>query len=544
MAKKQSSYWVKRFETVENASNTYGQSVYRRIEPVFNQAQREIQSEIERWYSRLAVNNQISLTEARRLLTAKELAEFKWDVGQFIAYGEQNALDGAWMTQLENASARYHISRLEAMKIRTQQEFEKAFGNQLDSVDSMARHVYAETYYHSAYEIQRGLNVGWDIARVDSRRLETLIAKPWAADGKNFSDRIWQAKTSMVNDLHNELVRTCILGKSPDDAIKRMTQYVNGKVKNAKSAAGNLVMTEQAFFSSAAQQDCFNELDVEEYEIVATLDSLTSERCRELDGKHFPMKDFRPGVTAPPFHPRCRSTTVPWFEDNYGGKRAARDKDGNTYYVPDTMSYSDWEKSFAAGGSKEGLSEKLTVGRSSGKVGDTEGYTTIDAIREIDFTDKTAIEREIEAFRSKHSFSDIEHGIVITPSGKVYELTGTEGAVNPEIIGVGELKGSIGAHNHPVWSGHDRGDSFSREDLLFSARHMTGAEHLVSGNRRDNFLYTGILSEDDLYKAYDDAKNKVLNRAWESDIEIEWRQADIMRELATTLEGLMFDENV
>lgn len=361
MARKQNNYWKKRFETIEAASNTYGQDVYRQIEPAFTQAQREIQAAIDTWYTRIAVNNQVSITEARKLLSAKELAEFKWDVKKFIKYGEDNALDPIWMKQLENASAKYHISRLEALKIQTQQSMEKAFGNELDDIDAMARRIYTDDYYHSAYEIQRGLNVGWDVSKVDVRRLEKLISKPWAADGKNFSDRIWQSKTSMVNELHNELVRTCILGKSPDEAIRHMTKFVDKKFSNAKMQAGRLVMTEQAFFASAAQQDCFNELGVEEFEVVATLDSHTSAICQEMDEKHFPMKDYQPGVTAPPFHVWCRSTTVPFFDDEWStGERAARGEDGKTYYVPESMKYDDWKKSFVEGGSKDGL--KPTTG--------------------------------------------------------------------------------------------------------------------------------------------------------------------------------------
>lgn len=361
MARKQNNYWKKRFETIEAASNAYGQDVYRQIEPAFTQAQREIQAAIDTWYTRIAVNNQVSITEARKLLSAKELAEFKWDVKEFIKYGEDNALDPIWMKQLENASAKYHISRLEALKIQTQQSMEKAFGNELDDIDTMAKRIYTDDYYHSAYEIQRGLNVGWDVSKVDVRRLEKLISKPWAADGKNFSDRIWQSKTSMVNELHNELVRTCILGKSPDEAIRHMTKFVDKKFSNAKMQAGRLVMTEEAFFASAAQQDCFNELGVEEFEVVATLDSHTSAICQEMDGKHFPMKDYQPGVTAPPFHVWCRSTTVPFFDDEWStGERAARGEDGKTYYVPESMKYDDWKKSFVDGGSKDGL--KPTTG--------------------------------------------------------------------------------------------------------------------------------------------------------------------------------------
>ena len=107
-------------------------------------------------------------------------------------------------------------------------------------------------------------------------------------------------------------------------------------------------MTEMAAVSSTAQKDCFDELDVEEFEIVATLDGRTSEICREMDGKHFPMSQYEIGVTAPPFHVRCRTVTIPYFEDDYGavGQRAARREDGKTYYVPADMTYKEWEKTF------------------------------------------------------------------------------------------------------------------------------------------------------------------------------------------------------
>ena len=109
-------------------------------------------------------------------------------------------------------------------------------------------------------------------------------------------------------------------------------------------------MTEQAYFHSVAQQEAFKELDVEEFEVVATLDNLTSEICQEMDGKHFPMKDYEPGVTAPPFHPWCRSVTVPYFDDDFDvGERAARDEDGETYYVPADMTYPEWEKAMVNG---------------------------------------------------------------------------------------------------------------------------------------------------------------------------------------------------
>ena len=90
-----------------------------------------------------------------------------------------------------------------------------------------------------------------------------------------------------------------------------------------------------------------------------TLNSLKlwqrSEICRDMDGKHFPMSQWEVGVTAPPFHVWCRSTTVPYFDDDFDdiGERAARGEDGKTYYVPANMTYHQWEKGFVDGDKSE-----------------------------------------------------------------------------------------------------------------------------------------------------------------------------------------------
>ena len=349
---KNQAYWRKRFEILEQASNAYAHQTIRKIDPAFTQAERQIDAEITTWYQRFADNNEITMQEARKLLNSKELAELKWDIDTYIKYGEQNAIDGLWMKELENASAKFHISRLEALKLRTQQAAEVAFGNELDEVDGLARKVLTEGYYHTVFEIQKGMGVGWDIGTMDNRKLEKLLSAPWTTDGKTFSDRIWTSKQQLIGEVHNQLTRTCLQGKAPDEAIKNISK----KFGVSKSQAGRLVMTEQAYFHSVSQEEAFKELGVEQYEIVATLDSHTSEICQDMDGQHFDMKDYEPGVTAPPFHPWCRSVTCPYFDDDFGslGERAARDEEtGKTYYVPANTTYSKWKETFVDGGSKK-----------------------------------------------------------------------------------------------------------------------------------------------------------------------------------------------
>ena len=115
-----------------------------------------------------------------------------------------------------------------------------------------------------------------------------------------------------------------------DEVIDKISKDFNV----AKGKVGRLVMTESAFFASDSRKRCFEELWVQKYINIATLDSKTSEECREIDGTIFDMKDYKIGVTAPPYHIRCRTTTAPYFEDEFEfGERAARNTDGKTYYL-------------------------------------------------------------------------------------------------------------------------------------------------------------------------------------------------------------------
>lgn len=343
-------YWKLRFEQLEQAQNQKGVKAYVDIERQYKEAQKQLEGQIARWYQRFATNNGISLAEARQYLKGADLKEFKWDVQEYIKYGQDNALNSGWMKELENASAKYHISKLEALKVQTQHSLEVMYAKQFGTMHGALSDAFESGYYHTAYELQHGFNVGWDIAGLDQAQIEKVLAKPWAADGYNFSERIWGNKNKLISEVHNELSRNIMLGADPQKAIDSLAKKMN----TSKNNAGRLVMTEEAYFSSAAQKDCFESLGVEQYEIVATLDSHTSDICRSLDGKHFPMKDYQPGVTAPPFHVYCRSTTVPYFDEQFDiGERAARDEEtGKTYYIPDDMNYQEWKETFVDGGDK------------------------------------------------------------------------------------------------------------------------------------------------------------------------------------------------
>lgn len=345
MAIPNAEYWARRMEITNNALLDRGFAYTQNLDDQFNRAIAGIEKDIAAWYQRFADNNAISYAEARKWLTTGELKEFRWTVEEYIKRAEESALDGRWIKELENASARVHISRLDALKVQLQQQAELLHGGQLDGLDAHLRHTYLERYYTTAFELQKGIGTGWTVHDLSTSVVDRVLARPWSTDMQTFRDRVWTNKQALVNNVNTHLTQMIVRGEAPQKTIAALAHDMGV----SKAKAGRLVMTESAYFSSAAQKDCFNSLGVEEYVIVATLDSHTSEVCRGMDGKVFKMSEYAEGLTAPPFHPWCRTVTAPHFEDMRElGQRARRDPDtGKTVTdVPRGMKYGEWKEKF------------------------------------------------------------------------------------------------------------------------------------------------------------------------------------------------------
>ena len=331
---------------LEEAQHNKAEQYMHDLEEQYTLAARRTQQDVLVLYNRLAANNGVSLAEAKRMLTTNELREFRWTIDEYIKYGRENAISGEWMKELENASLRYRISRLEAMKVQMQHHAECLMAQEVDGMTRMLSDMYTEGYYKTGHMIQSGLGIGHSFAEVDTRKVDQVLSRPWAPDGRNFSERIWGShRPQLVNDLHTGLTQMIARGESPDKLI----EMISKKYNVSKKKAGNLVMTEAAYFSSKADQDSFKELEVEEQQFCATLDSHTSQLCRDMDGHVFKTSDIVIGENAPPLHCRCRSVMIPHFEGNVK-ERMARNEEGRSEPIPENIPYHEWEEKYVKGG--------------------------------------------------------------------------------------------------------------------------------------------------------------------------------------------------
>lgn len=342
---KSSDYWRERSLQTENALHADVKVRQEYIDKIYAQTSAQVAKEIESWYQRLASNNDISISYAKALLKNDELKEFKWNVKDYIKYGKKNALDQHWMKELENASAKHHISKLEALEIETRQKIEAMSSKELKSVSEEITKTYTESYMQNSYELQKGIGIGFNLSGINSKKVEALISKPWTADGKNFSDRIWGRKSEMIDTLHKQLSGVALGTITPEQAIRS----IQHKFDVSKGKAKTLVQTELSHFTESANYDSMKEMGVDEFEFIAGLDEATCEICGVLDGQHWTMNEYEEGINAPPMHPNCRCTTAAYFSDLFdeGEYRASRNADGKTVFeVPATMSYNEWKDKF------------------------------------------------------------------------------------------------------------------------------------------------------------------------------------------------------
>lgn len=346
-------YWQQRFVELEEALEQLTRITASQINAFHDSTLADMEKELAAWYQRFADENGVSYNEAKRLLTSEEIKKYRLSLKQFLDYAQRENLSDEWKQRLQNAYLAREVDRLHALETLFRGYIERLSHNEETSLSDGLKKVYTEGYYHTAFNLQQGFGVGHSFAGVDEHKLNAVLTKPWAQDGKNFSQRIWEHKRSLIDTLNQEMTQAVTRG----DDYRRATERVAQRMKVSRYNASRLVMTEAAFASSKAHQDCFKELDVEQYQFIATLDSRTSEICRDLDLRVFPLTEFKPGSNAPPMHCHCRSCTAPYFEDAEDEKRIARGKDGRTYLVPGNMSYREWQK---ASGVLQGASTRAT----------------------------------------------------------------------------------------------------------------------------------------------------------------------------------------
>lgn len=346
--KRNAEYWEKRFEDILIANEALALEYERKMAKLYEQVKLETERELEAFYQRYSTENGLSIADTRKRLNPKQLKNFSKQqkiyldkVRDLIAQGADL---GEYEEVLRKLSGRAYVSRLQEIQNNLNSQIMILTGQQQISLTGLLSQAYLQGYVQSTFALQQGLGFGTSFTIPPNDDVAKILKTPW--NGNNYSDSVWANKQKLTKWLSTDLPRHFAAGSG----VQEMSKELSEKLGSNYNDAVRLVRTEVNYISNQSSMDAYeNGGVVEKYQILATLDNRTSEICRDMDGKVFNVKDREVAVNMPPFHVRCRTTTIPYFDDeDYEGlTRIARGGDNKTYYVPANMTYREWEKKYA-----------------------------------------------------------------------------------------------------------------------------------------------------------------------------------------------------
>lgn len=317
--KKIDEYWTERALQQEQNAQIVADRYMAQIGQSLADYKHQLVSEIEKFYARYAVDNKMTHAEAKQYLTDKERREFKHVT---LERFREMALNPDTPTPLLDALGyRHRISRKEALLAEIERLTAELYGKPEgihDKVTEALSDVYIKGKIHQAKNLAHFGIIEKPILGVDA--VKHKMGSNWS--GKTFSTNVWGHDAAVYKAISDVLNKGLTGGWS----IDRMARVLAERTGVAYHRADTLVRTETTFYNNLATLDTIKELGGDHYEIVAVLDSRTSEICQSENHKVYPVKEYEPGRTAPPFHVRCRSTIRPAVKSDKKGKTNKNDR--------------------------------------------------------------------------------------------------------------------------------------------------------------------------------------------------------------------------
>lgn len=317
--KKIDEYWTERALQQEQNAQIVADRYMAQIGQSLADYKHQLVSEIEKFYARYAVDNKMTHAEAKQYLTDKERREFKHVT---LERFREMALNPDTPTPLLDALAyRHRISRKEALLAEIERLTAELYGKPdgiHDKVTEALSDVYIKGKIHQAKNLAHFGIIEKPILGVDA--VKHKMGSNWS--GRTFSENVWVHKEVAYKAISDVLNKGLTGGWS----IDRMARALAERTGVAYHRADTLVRTETTFYNNLATLDTIKELGGDHYEIVAVLDSRTSEICQSENHEVHSVKEYEPGRTAPPFHVRCRSTIRPAVKSDKKGKTDKTDR--------------------------------------------------------------------------------------------------------------------------------------------------------------------------------------------------------------------------
>ena len=339
MAREPVDYWEKRQTELMKELEQGTKKTINALIDSYEKLTKDMQKEITKIFNKYTKDGKITREEAIKLLNTKETKQFYDDLLEQINTIKDTDIKRKLLAKYNAPAYGYRISRYEVLQKRIDIEIKKVAEVEKELTTERYIDTISETYYRNIFNIQQNLEFYFSFSNIDNRTIELLLNENWI-DKANFSQRIWNNSEFLGKYLRTNLTASTMSGKSINKIAQELADYMNVGIYNAV----RLVRTEVNHFANEAEMLAYEELEIEKYRFIATLDNRTCAHCAELDNKIFNIKDRKPGNNYPPIHANDRCTTVAVFDEEIIEEleRKARNENGKPILVSQNMTYKDW----------------------------------------------------------------------------------------------------------------------------------------------------------------------------------------------------------
>lgn len=191
----------------------------------------------------------------------------------------------------------YKLDKYWEAQAQMRRELEKLGNKEIKLLSAAFETNFFEVYYGLALPGEAAFNT------VDTAVVQQLINGIWVADGKQWSQRVWDNTERLAQTLNEELIHIVATGKKNTDLKNILQERFNVSYHRAET----LVRTEVAHIQTEAAKKRYQDYGIEYVEVLVDPDDRTCELCKALKGKKFPTS-----ATPPlPVHPNERCCLVP-----------------------------------------------------------------------------------------------------------------------------------------------------------------------------------------------------------------------------------------
>ncbi|MBF0747295.1 minor capsid protein [Gemella sp. 19428wG2_WT2a] len=271
------------------------------LQDLYDRYKREIEKEINDFYMKYAVRNNISLSEARKRVSEMDVQAFSEKARRYV---NEKKFSKEANEELAVYNLKMKVSRLEMLQYNIDLQL---LG--LSEEETRLAEQFLNKEYKKDIRNQAGI-LGKSVGNAADTQIgiNVLLERPF--NGVTWKTGLTSQQSAIRKVVAKSVEDLIVKGKNPTTYISQLTKDLNIKKYEAK----RLLVTEAARIQTEVQKASYEEADYEEYIYLA--ETKSCKLCGPLHEKKFKVKDMQPGKNACPMHPHCKCSTAPYFDSD------------------------------------------------------------------------------------------------------------------------------------------------------------------------------------------------------------------------------------